>query len=25
VACQEQIAARIAQGEIVDEFQRAGR
>ena len=25
VTCQEQIAARIAQGEIVDEFQRADR
>jgi RNA polymerase-binding transcription factor DksA len=25
VACQEQIAARIAQGEAVDEFQEADR
>jgi DnaK suppressor protein len=25
VTCQEQIAARIAQGEVVDEYQEAGR
>jgi hypothetical protein len=25
VTCQEQIAARIADGEVIDEYQEAGR